>query len=140
VFQPDSDRVDVALRECEADTRKICAVYQKRRDVLVAGSNALDGRGEATRLDVPVGAAAGALRELGSFEFSKLLMEKALVAVSRASDSGRWAKATCGSRWSKTSSASGRPRGPSDNFQSVERGTTAREKPIGPRMNTDEHG
>ena len=37
VFQPIQIAAIIALRECEEDTRKICAVYQKRRDVLVSG-------------------------------------------------------------------------------------------------------
>ena len=46
-----------------------------------AESRGLAG-GAAAGLDVRVGADSGALRALGSLEFSKLLMEKALVAVS----------------------------------------------------------
>jgi len=73
----------VALLECEEDTRKICAVYQKRRDVLVTGLH---------RAGWPVEKPRGTMflwaplperyREAGSFEFSKLLIEKAQVAVS----------------------------------------------------------
>ncbi len=37
VFQPIQIASIIALRECEEDTRKICANYQKRRDVLVTG-------------------------------------------------------------------------------------------------------
>src|SRR6266404_8467122 len=37
VFQPLQIAAIVALRECEEDTKKICAVYQKRRDALVQG-------------------------------------------------------------------------------------------------------
>jgi len=85
VFQPIQIASIVALRECEADTRKICAVYQKRRDCWWRGSTRWMAGGEATRLDVPV-APLRSLRELGSFEFSKLLMEKALVAVSPGID------------------------------------------------------
>jgi alanine-synthesizing transaminase len=83
VFQPIQIASIVALRECEADTKKICAVYQKRRDVLVAGLK---------RAGWPVEKPRGSMflwaplperyRELGSFEFSKMLLEKALVAVS----------------------------------------------------------
>ena len=39
VFQPIQIASIIALRECEADTKKICAMYQKRRDVLVNGLN-----------------------------------------------------------------------------------------------------
>ena len=37
VFQPIQIASIIALRECEDDTEKICAMYQKRRDVLVTG-------------------------------------------------------------------------------------------------------
>ncbi|MGB7760453.1 MAG: aminotransferase class I/II-fold pyridoxal phosphate-dependent enzyme [Bryobacteraceae bacterium] len=83
MFQPIQIASIVALRECEADTRKICAIYQKRRDVLVAGLK---------RAGWPVEKPRGSMflwaplperyRGIGSLEFSKLLLEKALVAVS----------------------------------------------------------
>ncbi|MFB3827002.1 MAG: aminotransferase class I/II-fold pyridoxal phosphate-dependent enzyme [Bryobacteraceae bacterium] len=83
VFQPIQIASIIALRECEADTRKINAIYQKRRDVLVEG---------LCRAGWPVQPPRGSMflwapiperyRHLGSLEFSKLLMEKALVAVS----------------------------------------------------------
>jgi alanine-synthesizing transaminase len=83
VFQPIQIASIVALRECEEDTRKICAMYQKRRDVLITGLK---------RAGWPVEAPKGSMfvwaplperyREAGSLEFSKQLMEQALVAVS----------------------------------------------------------
>jgi alanine-synthesizing transaminase len=83
VFQPIQIASIIALRECEEDTRKICAVYQKRRDVLVTGLSRAGWAVEKPRgtmfLWAPV---PERFRHLGSLEFSKLLMEKALVAVS----------------------------------------------------------
>jgi alanine-synthesizing transaminase len=83
VFQPIQIASIIALRECEADTHKICAVYQKRRDVLIDGLR---------RAGWPVEPPKGTMfvwaplpekyQHLGSLEFSKLLLEKALVAVS----------------------------------------------------------
>ena len=83
VFQPIQIAAIIALRECEADTKKICSVYQKRRDVLVTGLK---------RAGWSVGKPRGSMflwapvperyREIGSLEFAKLLLEKALVAVS----------------------------------------------------------
>ena len=83
VFQPIQIASIIALRECEEDTCKICAVYQKRRDILVNGLE---------RAGWPVVPPRGSMfvwaplperhRVLGSLEFSKLLLEKALVAVS----------------------------------------------------------
>lgn len=83
VFQPVQIASIIALRECEEYTHKICAVYQKRRDALVAGLKRAGWPVEAPRgtmfLWAPV---PEAFRSNGSLEFSKLLMEKALVAVS----------------------------------------------------------
>ncbi len=83
VFQPIQIASIIALRECEEDTRKICAVYQKRRDVLVDGLKRAGWAVEKPRgtmfLWAPV---PERFREIGSLEFSKLLLEKALVAVS----------------------------------------------------------
>src|ERR1700691_5205930 len=83
VFQPIQIASIIALRECEADTHKISAVYQKRRDVLIDGLR---------RAGWPVEPPQGTMfvwaplperyQHLGSLEFSKLLLEKALVAVS----------------------------------------------------------
>src|SRR5689334_14500852 len=83
VFQPIQIASIIALRECEEDTKKICAVYQRRRDVLVEG---------LCRAGWPVHCPRGTMflwaplpprfREMGSLEFAKLLMQKALVAVS----------------------------------------------------------
>lgn len=83
VFQPIQIASIIALRECEEDTRKICAIYQKRCDALVKG---------LVRAGWPVEKPRGSMflwapvpepyRAGGSLEFSKLLLEKALVAVS----------------------------------------------------------
>jgi alanine-synthesizing transaminase len=83
VFQPIQIASIIALRECEEETRKICAVYQKRRDVLVSGLARAGWPVEKPRgsmfvwAPLPERYCAG-----GSLEFAKLLMEKALVAVS----------------------------------------------------------
>jgi alanine-synthesizing transaminase len=83
VFQPIQIASIIALRECEEDTRKIAQFYQKRRDVLADGLN---------RAGWPVEAPKGTMflwakiperyAWAGSLEFAKLLLEKALVAVS----------------------------------------------------------
>jgi len=83
VFQPIQIAAIIALRECEADTHKICAMYQKRRDALVTGLKRAGWPVEKPRgsmfLWAPV---PERYREIGSLEFAKLLLEKALVAVS----------------------------------------------------------
>jgi alanine-synthesizing transaminase len=83
VFQPIQIASIIALRECEEETCKIARLYQKRRDVLVEGLN---------RAGWPVEPPKGTMflwakiperyAWTGSLEFSKLLLEKALVAVS----------------------------------------------------------
>ena len=83
VFQPIQIASIIALRECEEDTHKICAVYQKRRDALIQGLH---------RAGWPVEPPQGTMfvwaplpekfRDMGSLEFSKKLLKEALVAVS----------------------------------------------------------
>jgi alanine-synthesizing transaminase len=83
VFQPIQIASIVALRECDDESVKIREIYQRRRDVLVEG---------LCRAGWPVQSPRGSMflwapvperyKDHGSLEFSKLLMEKALVAVS----------------------------------------------------------
>jgi alanine-synthesizing transaminase len=83
VFQPIQIASIIALRECEDETRKICALYQKRRDVLISGLKRAGWEVEPPRGTMFVWAPLPEpYRAAGSLEFSKLLMEKALVAVS----------------------------------------------------------
>jgi alanine-synthesizing transaminase len=83
VFQPIQIASIIALRECEEDTRKICALYQKRRNLLVEGLNKAGWPVEKPRGSMFVWAPIPErFRSLGSLEFSKLLLQKALVAVS----------------------------------------------------------
>jgi alanine-synthesizing transaminase len=83
VFQPIQIASIIALRECEADTKKICAIYQKRRDVLVAGLKRAGWPVEKPRGSMFLWAPLPErFREAGSLEFAKLLLEKAQVAVS----------------------------------------------------------
>jgi len=83
VFQPIQIASIIALRECEEDTRRICAMYQKRRDVLVNGLKRAGWPVEKPRgsmfLWAPV---PEQYRKIGSLEFAKLLLERAQVAVS----------------------------------------------------------
>ena len=66
VFQPIQIASIIALRECEEDTKKICAMYQKRRDVLISGLNQRGmARSASAGRDVCVGSAAGALQRSG---------------------------------------------------------------------------
>jgi alanine-synthesizing transaminase len=83
VFQPIQIASIIALRECEDETKKICAMYQKRRDLLIEGLNRAGWPVEPPKGSMFVWAPVPErFREAGSLEFAKLLMEKALVAVS----------------------------------------------------------
>ena len=83
VFQPIQIASIIALRECEEDTQKIRATYQKRRDVLIQGLNRAGWPVEPPQATMFVWAPLPEQhRHLGSLEFSKLLLQKALVAVS----------------------------------------------------------
>ncbi len=83
VFQPIQIASIIALRECEEETRKICAMYQKRRDALVTGLGRAGWPVEKPRGSMFLWAPLPErFRALGSLEFSKLLLEKAQVAVS----------------------------------------------------------
>ncbi|MCZ2079068.1 MAG: aminotransferase class I/II-fold pyridoxal phosphate-dependent enzyme [Bryobacterales bacterium] len=83
IFQPIQIASIIALRECEEDTHQIRTLYQNRRDLLIEG---------LCRAGWPVPPPRGSMfvwapvperfRHLGSLEFSKQLLEKALVAVS----------------------------------------------------------
>lgn len=83
VFQPLQIAAIIGLRECEEETKKIGAIYQKRRDVLVAGLNKAGWPVEKPKgsmfLWAPI---PEQYRAAGSLEFSKKLIEEALVAVS----------------------------------------------------------
>ncbi len=83
IFQPIQIASIIALRECDEDPKRICALYQSRRDALVEG---------LIRAGWPVAPPKGSMflwaplpepyREMPSLEFSKLLMREACVAVS----------------------------------------------------------
>jgi alanine-synthesizing transaminase len=83
IFQPIQIAAIIGLRDCEEETKKICQIYQRRRDVLVAGLCAAGWTVTPPKgtmfLWAPI---PEPYRELGSLEFSKLLLEQALTAVS----------------------------------------------------------
>ena len=83
IFQPLQIASIIALRECEEHTKEICDVYRQRRDVLVEGLNAagwlVDPPKATMFLWAPI---PERFKEIGSLEFSKLLLKEALTAVS----------------------------------------------------------
>ena len=83
IFQPIQIASIIALRECAKETKKICSTYQKRRDLLVTGLKRAGWPVESPRGSMFVWAPIPEPhRALGSLEFAKLLMQRALVAVS----------------------------------------------------------
>ena len=83
IFQPIQIASIIALRECGHNTEEIRDNYQRRRDVLVSGLQRAGWPVEPPRGSMFVWASLPQqFQPLGSLEFSKLLLEKALVAVS----------------------------------------------------------
>ena len=82
-FQPIQIASIIALRECEDDTRQICAGYQKRRDILIEGLARAGWEVEPPKGTMFVWAKIPERYAwAGSLEFAKLVLEKGLVAVS----------------------------------------------------------
>ncbi len=83
IFQPIQIASIVALRECGETTAHIRQTYQTRRDVLIGGLKRAGWPVEPPRGSMFVWAPLPPqFAPLGSLDFAKLLMEKALVAVS----------------------------------------------------------
>ncbi len=82
IFQPIQIASIIALRECEEETKKICEIYEKRRNVLVDGLKAAGWPVERPQgsmfLWAPI---PEKFRSAGSLEFAKMLLEKASVGV-----------------------------------------------------------
>ena len=82
-FQPIQIAAIIGLRDCEEEVGRICHVYEKRRDLLVEGLNAAGWPVEKPRASMFVWAKIPEpFSETGSLDFAKILLEKALVAVS----------------------------------------------------------
>ena len=82
IFQPLQIAGIIALRECEEETRKICATYRKRRDVLVTGLHRAGWDVEPPKGSMFVWAPIPErFRAAGSLEFAKQLLQESLVAV-----------------------------------------------------------
>ena len=82
-FQPVQIAAIVAMNEATDYPEQLRVIYQSRRDALVEGLNRIGWDVTApARFDVPLGARARAVREMGSLEFAKLLIEEADVATS----------------------------------------------------------
>jgi len=83
IFQPLQIASIIALRDCEEETKKICEIYRQRRDVLVEGLNGAGWPVESPKATMFLWAPIPEKhREAGSVEFTKLLLQEALTAVS----------------------------------------------------------
>ncbi len=82
-FQPIQIASIVALRECEEDTKRICASYQHRRDVLVDGLAKAGWHVEPPKGTMFLWAELPEkFKAMGSLEFAKKLLQDGLVVVS----------------------------------------------------------
>lgn len=83
IFQPIQIAAIIGLRDCEEEVGKICQVYERRRDLLIDGLNAAGWPLEKPKASMFVWAKIPEFfKGTGSLEFSKMMLEKALVAVS----------------------------------------------------------
>jgi alanine-synthesizing transaminase len=83
MFTPIQVAAITALEGPQDCVREICELYRERRDVLVEGLNAAGWAVEKPKATMFVWARIPeAFRAMGSLEFSKLLLDKARVAVS----------------------------------------------------------
>ena len=82
IFQPIQIAGIIGLRECEDEVKKISSLYEKRRNVLCDGLNAAGWPVEKPRGSMFVWARIPEkFQKMGSLDFAKLLLEKALVGV-----------------------------------------------------------
>ncbi|MCU0259180.1 MAG: aminotransferase class I/II-fold pyridoxal phosphate-dependent enzyme, partial [Solirubrobacteraceae bacterium] len=90
VFQPIQIAAIIALNECDDVPPRIAGIYQRRRDVLCDGLARVGWPIERPRATMFVWAPIPErYRQLGSLEFSKLLLRRAKVAVSPGVGFGR---------------------------------------------------
>jgi alanine-synthesizing transaminase len=83
IFQPIQIASVVALRECQDAPAEICAVYQRRRDVLVEALHAAGWPVEPPKASMFLWARIPEpFQSMGSLEFAKTLMKEAQIAVS----------------------------------------------------------
>jgi alanine-synthesizing transaminase len=83
IFQPIQIASVVGLRECADAPAEICAVYEKRRNVLVEGLRAAGWAVEPPKASMFLWARIpDEFQPLGSLEFAKVLMQEAQIAVS----------------------------------------------------------
>ena len=83
MFQPIQIAAIIALRQCEEFTRETAAMYEERRNALIDGLAKGGWDIEAPKATMFVwGRIPERYAWAGSLEFSKLMLEKALVAVS----------------------------------------------------------
>jgi alanine-synthesizing transaminase len=83
IFQPIQIASIIALNEVEESVKEIVDIYRRRRDVLIEGLHRMGWLVEKPKATMFVWAKIPEpFREMGSLEFSKLLLKEAKVAVS----------------------------------------------------------
>lgn len=83
IFQPIQFAAVVGLNDCQDAPSEICAVYQRRRDVLVQGLHAAGWQVEAPKATMFLWTRIPEVfQHMGSLEFAKFLMKEAQIAVS----------------------------------------------------------
>jgi alanine-synthesizing transaminase len=83
MFQPIQIAAIIALNESQECVEDICKKYRSRRDILIEGLDKAGWKIEKPRATMFVWARIpDSLRNMGSLEFSKLLLKEAKVAVS----------------------------------------------------------
>jgi alanine-synthesizing transaminase len=83
IFQPIQIASIIALNEVEESVKEIVDIYRRRRDVLIEGLHRMGWLVEKPKATMFVWAKIPEpFREMGSLEFSKLLLREARVAVS----------------------------------------------------------
>ena len=83
IFQPLQIGAIIALRECADETEKIRSIYERRRDVLITGLHRAGWEVPKPKGSMFVWARIPEpFDKMGSLEFAKLMISKALCAVS----------------------------------------------------------
>ena len=111
-FTPVQVAAAAALNGSDDCIKEMRAIYKRRRDVMVESFAQAGWPIPAPRASMFAWAPVPErFRNISTLEFSKLLIEKADVAVAPGDRLWRtWRRVTCASRWSRTSSASVRRR------------------------------
>ena len=109
MFQPIQIASIIALNEIQDAVKEITAVYRNRRDVLVEGLNKIGWEIEKPKATMFVWAPIpDKFKQMGSLDFSKVLLKEGKVAVSPGIGFGEYGEGYVDSLWLKMNTESGR--------------------------------